>query len=599
MTDNKFVLDFVEKYRRLFSPDEVVWVDGSKEQHKLLTCEAIATGEVIKLSNSLMPGCLYHRTDPDDVARVEDRTFICTENKEDAGVTNNWMSPGEAYAKLDAIAEGAMKGRTMYVIPFSMSKIGSPFARYGIELTDSLYVVLNMMIMTRVSDKVYEKLGGGDDFVKGIHSKVTLDAKNKYICQFPEDNVIYSLNSGYGGNVLLGKKCFALRIASYQGWKQGWMAEHMLILGVEKPDGDTKYVCAAFPSACGKTNLAMLIPPKVYRDKGYKIWTVGDDIAWLRKKNGTFYAVNPENGFFGVAPGTNAKSNPNALATIRRNTIFTNVCFNAKNNTVWWEGSKIDAPTRAYDWRGRPWRENMRDENGNPVKGAHPNSRFTAPAKNCPCLSKEFDNPRGVPVSAIIFGGRRARVAPLVYQARDWEHGVFVGATMASETTAAAAGKVGVVRRDPMAMLPFCGYNMCDYFSHWFAMGARMSNQPKIFHVNWFRTDENGNYIWPGFGDNMRVLDWIIRRCENEVGAVETPIGFMPKPEDINIEGMDNFGEKELEKVLSVDLSVWKKEAEDIGEFFKIFGDKLPEKLAKQLRVLKKNIREGANISEQ
>lgn len=591
MTDNKYVLEFVEKYRKLFSPDEVVWVDGSREQHKMLTCEAIATGEVIKLSNSLMPGCLYHRTAVNDVARVEDRTFICTTEREDAGITNNWMAPSEAYAKLDAIAKDAMKGRTMYVIPFSMSKIGSPFAKYGIELTDSLYVVLNMMIMTRVSDKVYDKLKGGDDFVKGIHSKVTLDAEQRYICQFPEDNVIYSLNSGYGGNVLLGKKCFALRIASYQGWKQGWMAEHMLILGVEKPDGETKYICAAFPSACGKTNLAMLIPPKVYQEKGYKVWTVGDDIAWLRKKKGTFYAVNPENGFFGVAPGTNAKSNPNALATTRRNTIFTNVCFNAKNNTVWWEGSKIEAPTKAYDWKGRPWNENMKDENGNPIKGAHPNSRFTAPAKNCPCLSKEFENSRGVPVSAFVFGGRRAKVAPLVYQARDWEHGVFIGATMASETTAAAAGKVGVVRRDPMAMLPFCGYNMCDYFAHWLKMGSRMSNQPKIFHVNWFRTDENGNFIWPGFGDNMRVLDWIIRRCENEVDAVETPIGYMPKAEDINIEGMEDFDMEKLQSVLSLDMNAWKKEADEIGEFFKKFGDKLPEKLWKQLRILKSNLR--------
>ena len=591
MTDNKYVLEFVEKYRKLFSPDEVVWVDGSREQHKMLTCEAIATGEVIKLSNSLMPGCLYHRTAVNDVARVEDRTFICTTDREDAGITNNWMAPSEAYAKLDAIAKDAMKGRTMYVIPFSMSKIGSPFAKYGIELTDSLYVVLNMMIMTRVSDKVYDKLKGGDDFVKGIHSKVMLDAEQRYICQFPEDNVIYSLNSGYGGNVLLGKKCFALRIASYQGWKQGWMAEHMLILGVEKPDGETKYICAAFPSACGKTNLAMLIPPKVYQEKGYKVWTVGDDIAWLRKKKGTFYAVNPENGFFGVAPGTNAKSNPNALATTRRNTIFTNVCFNAKNNTVWWEGSKIEAPTKAYDWKGRPWNENMKDENGNPIKGAHPNSRFTAPAKNCPCLSKEFENSRGVPVSAFVFGGRRAKVAPLVYQARDWEHGVFIGATMASETTAAAAGKVGVVRRDPMAMLPFCGYNMCDYFAHWLKMGSRMSNQPKIFHVNWFRTDENGNFIWPGFGDNMRVLDWIIRRCENEVDAVETPIGYMPKAEDINIEGMEDFDMEKLQSVLSLDINAWKKEADEIGEFFKKFGDKLPEKLWKQLRILKSNLR--------
>lgn len=595
MTDNRYVLDFVEKYKTLFAPDEVVWVDGSKEQHKLLTCEAIATGEVIKLSNSLMPGCLYHRTDPNDVARVESRTFICTKNKEDAGITNNWLEPGEAYKTLDAIAKDAMKGRTMYVIPFSMGKIGSPFAKYGIELTDSLYVVLNMMIMTRVSDKVYERLNGGDDFVKGIHSKVTLDENNRYICQFPEDNVIYSLNSGYGGNVLLGKKCFALRIASYQGWQQGWMAEHMLILGVEKPDGETKYICAAFPSACGKTNLAMLIPPQVYRDRGYKVWTVGDDIAWIRKKNGAFYAINPENGFFGVAPGTNEKSNPNAMATMRRNTIFTNVCFNEKNNTVWWEGSKIDPPTRALDWQGRKWHVEMKDEKGDPVKGAHPNSRFTAPAKNCPCLSKEFENPRGVPISAFVFGGRRAKVAPLVYEARDWEHGVFIGATMASETTAAAAGKVGVVRRDPMAMLPFCGYNMCDYFEHWLKMGQRMSHQPKIFHVNWFRTDDNGNFIWPGFGDNMRVLDWIVKRTEDAVEAVETPIGLMPKKEDIDLEGMENFDESKLEQVLSLDLRAWKKEGEEIEEFFDKFGDKLPEKLKKQLRILKSNVRSGLN----
>lgn len=595
MTNQSYVNAFVEKYEKLFTPDEVVWVDGSKEQHKLLVCEAIATGEVIKLSNSLMPGCLYHRTEPNDVARVEDRTFICTKDKDDAGVTNNWMDPTEAYEKLDGIARGAMKGRTMYVIPFSMSKIGSPFARYGIELTDSLYVVLNMMIMTRVSDKVYDRIDG-DDFVKGIHSKVDLNAENKYICQFPEDNVIYSLNSGYGGNVLLGKKCFALRIASYQGWKQGWMAEHMLILGVEKPDGDVKYICAAFPSACGKTNLAMLVPPKTYADKGYKIWTVGDDIAWIRKKNGTFYAVNPENGFFGVAPGTNAKTNPNALATTRRNTIFTNVCFNAKNNTVWWEGSKIDPPTRAYDWQGRSWNVNMKDENGNPVKGAHPNSRFTAPAKNCPCLSKEFENGRGVPISAFVFGGRRARLAPLVYEARDWDHGVFMGATMASETTAAAQGNVGVVRRDPMAMLPFCGYNMCDYFDHWFKMGQRMANPPKIFHVNWFRTDEKGNFVWNGFGDNMRVLDWIVKRCDKAVGAKETPIGWMPYADDICLDGMENMDREKLESILDVNVKEWKKEAADIGEFFQKFGDRLPEKLYKQLRILKSKLREAETL---
>ena len=594
MTDNKHVLDFVNKYAELFQPDDVVWIDAGKEQYKMLVSEAIATGEIIKLNNKLLPGCLYHRTQPDDVARVENRTFICTKDKETAGPTNNWMDPAEAYKTLDDIAKGAMKGRTMYVIPFSMGKIGSPFAKYGIELTDSIYVVLNMMIMTRVSPKVLERIGDGDDFVRGIHSKCNLDSEKKYICQFPEDNTIYSLNSGYGGNVLLGKKCFALRIASYQGWKEDWMAEHMLILGVEKPDGEIKYVTAAFPSACGKTNLAMLIPPKCYLDKGYKVWTVGDDIAWLRKgRNGMLYAVNPENGFFGVAPGTNAKSNYNALMSTKRNTIFTNVALDLKNKTVWWEGIKEPAPEKAEDWKGNRWYEGKTDENGQIIKGAHPNSRFTAPAKNCPCLSKEFDNPKGVPISAIIFGGRRAKSAPLVYEARDWEHGVFVGSVMASETTAAAAGTVGVVRHDPMAMLPFCGYNMGDYFKHWLDMGRKIKNKPKIFNVNWFRTDEKGNFIWPGFGDNMRVLDWIIRRCEGTVDAVETPIGYLPRPEDINLEGMDGFTVDDLKKILDVDVKTWKAEAKDIAEYYKLFGDKLPEKLAKQLRILKRNLKES------
>ena len=594
MTNNQHVLDFVKKYTELFQPDDVVWIDAGKQQYKELVSEAIATGEVIKLNNKLLPGCLYHRTQPDDVARVENRTFICSRDKEDAGPTNNWMDPTEAYATLDGLAKGAMKGRTMYVIPFSMGKIGSPFAKYGIELTDSIYVVLNMMIMTRVSPKIFDKLGDSDDFVRGIHSKCTLDANNKYICQFPEDNTIYSLNSGYGGNVLLGKKCFALRIASYQGWKEGWMAEHMLILGVEKPDGDIKYITAAFPSACGKTNLAMLIPPKCYSDKGYKIWTVGDDIAWIRKsRNSMLYAVNPENGFFGVAPGTNAKSNYNALMSAKRNAIFTNVALDVKNKTVWWEGIKEPSPAKGEDWKGNLWYEGKLDENGQVIKGAHPNSRFTAPAKNCPCLSKEFENPRGVPVSAIIFGGRRAKATPLVYEARDWEHGVFVGSIMASETTAAAAGKVGVVRHDPMAMLPFCGYNMGDYFQHWLDMGRKVKNKPKIFNVNWFRTDDSGNFIWPGFGDNMRVLDWIIRRCEGTVDAIESPIGLLPRPEDINLEGMDGFTVEDLKKILDVDTKTWKAEAKDVTEYYKIFGDKLPAKLSKQLRILKRNLKES------
>ena len=595
MTNNQNVLDFVKKYTELFKPDNVVWIDASKQQYKELVSEAIATGEIIKLNNKLLPGCLYHRTQKDDVARVEHRTFICSREQENAGPTNNWMDPKEAYAKLDAIADGAMKGRTMYVIPFSMGKIGSPFAKYGIELTDSIYVVLNMMIMTRVSPKVFDKLGDSNDFVRGIHSKVNLDNENKYICQFPEDNTIYSLNSGYGGNVLLGKKCFALRIASYQGWKEGWMAEHMLILGIEKPDGEVKYITAAFPSACGKTNLAMLIPPKVYADQGYKVWTVGDDIAWIRKgRNSMLYAVNPENGFFGVAPGTNVKSNYNALMSTRKNTIFTNVALDLKNKTVWWEGIKEPAPVKAEDWTGEKWYEGKTDANGNVIKGAHPNSRFTAPAKNCPCLSKEFENPKGVPVSAIVFGGRRAKAAPLVYEARDWEHGVFVGAIMASETTAAAAGKVGVVRHDPMAMLPFCGYNMGDYFQHWLDMGKKVKNKPKIFNVNWFRTDEKGNFIWPGFGDNMRVLDWIIRRCEGTVDAVETPIGLLPKPEDINLEGLDDFTIDDLKSILDVDIATWKAEAKDITEYFKKFGDKLPAKIAKQLRILKRNLKDAS-----
>lgn len=594
VTDNKNVLDFVEKYTALFQPDKVVWIDSSKQQYRELVKNAVSTGEIIKLNNKLLPGCLYHRTAPDDVARVEDRTFICSREEKNAGPTNNWMEPQKAYKMLDKIAEGAMKGRTMYIIPYSMGKIGSKFAKYGIELTDSIYVVLNMMIMTRVSLRVLDKLAGGNDFVRGIHSKVTLDKENKYICQFPEDDTIYSLNSGYGGNVLLGKKCFALRIASYQGWKEGWMAEHMLILGVEKPDGDIKYITAAFPSACGKTNLAMLIPPESYSSKGYKVWTVGDDIAWLRRgKYGYLYAVNPENGFFGVAPGTNVKSNPNAMASTRKNTIFTNVALNLDNKTVWWEGIKEPAPTNAEDWKGNKWHEGLTDAEGNVVKGANPNSRFTCPAKNCPCLSKEFENPKGVPVSAIIFGGRRAKAAPLVYEARDWEHGVFVGTIMASETTAAAYGKVGVVRHDPMAMLPFCGYNMGDYFRHWLDMGKKLKNKPKIFNVNWFRTDENGKFVWPGFGDNMRVLDWIIRRCEGTVDAVESPIGLLPKPEDINIEGLENFTAEDLKSILDVDLDTWTAEARGIAAYFKKFGDNLPPKIVKQLRILRRNLREA------
>lgn len=590
MTTNKKVLQFVDEAVALAKPDKVIWIDGSEAQLEALRKEAIASGEMIKLNDEKLPGCLYHRTKPNDVARVEGRTFICSRRKEDAGPTNNWMDPKEMYKKLKAIAKDSMIGRTMYVIPFSMGAVNSPFAKIGIETTDSIYVVLNMAIMTRIGQKVLDKLGDSEDVVRGFHAKCNVDENERYIVQFPEDNAIWSVNSAYGGNVLLGKKCFALRIASYQGKNEGWMAEHMLILGVEKPNGETKYVTAAFPSACGKTNLAMLIPPEVYTKKGYRVYTVGDDIAWLRVgADGRLYAINPEAGFFGVAPGTNEKSNPNALASTRKNTIFTNVAINPEDNTVWWEGLSKTPPARLIDWKGNPWTPDMKDADGKPVKAAHPNSRFTAPAINCPCISSEFEAPNGVPISAIIFGGRRAATTPLVYQSRSWDNGVFVGSIMASETTAAAAGAVGVVRRDPMAMLPFCGYHMGDYFQHWIDMGKKIKVQPKIFNVNWFRTDSEGHFIWPGFGDNMRVLDWILKRCEETVDADETAIGYVPKPEDINLEGC-GVDEETLKGLLNVDTETWKKEAEGIKEFYKKFGDRLPKELEAELSALESRL---------
>ena len=587
LTKNPNVLKWLDEMVALTTPDEVVWIDGSEEQLKALRDEAIATGEMEELNQEKLPGCLLHRTRPSDVARVENRTFICSRKEEDAGPTNNWEDPKVMYEKLGKLFNGVMKGRTMYVIPYSMGPIGSPFSKVGVELTDSIYVVLNMDIMTRMGAQAFENLGDeSNDFVRGLHSKANIDENERYIVHFPEDNTIWSINSAYGGNVLLGKKCFALRIASYQGKNEGWMAEHMLILGIENPQGEVKYVTAAFPSACGKTNLAMLIPPEIYQKKGYKVWTVGDDIAWMRiGPDGRLWAINPENGFFGVAPGTNEKSNPNALATTRKNTIFTNVCHNLDDNTVWWEGLDKNPPKHAVDWKGQPW-----DGTTSTEKGAHPNSRFTAPAINCPCISDKFNDPQGVPISAIIFGGRRAKTAPLVYQARDWEHGVFVGSIMASETTAAAAGAVGVVRRDPMAMLPFCGYNMGDYFQHWLDMGKKLGDKaPKIFNVNWFRTDDEGHFIWPGFGDNMRVLMWILDRCEGKADAVETPIGFEPKPEDINIEGLD-IDLDTIKGLLDVDKDLWKEDAAGIEEFYQKFGEKLPKELKAELETLKKNL---------
>jgi len=589
LTQNKTVIDWIEEKIALVSPDEVMWIDGSEEQLDALRAKACETGEMTKLNEDLLPGCLLHRTKPNDVARVENRTFICAESADQAGPTNNWMDPAVAYKMLYDIARDSYKGRTMYIIPYSMGPVGSPFSKIGVELTDSIYVVLNMAIMTRIGKKVMDTLGDSNDWVRGLHCSCDIDPEKRYICQFPQDNTIISVNSAYGGNVLLGKKCFALRIASYQGWKESWQAEHMLILGLENPKGEVKYICAAFPSACGKTNLAMLIPPEGYRNKGYKIWCVGDDISWIRKgPDGRLYAINPENGFFGVAPGTNEKSNPNALAATRKNTIFTNVALNLDNNTVWWEGLDKNPPENAIDWQGRPWNGKTSEE-----KGAHPNSRFTAPAVNCPCISSEFENPAGVPISAIVFGGRRAKLAPLVYQSRSWNHGVFVGSIMASETTAAAAGAVGVVRRDPMAMLPFCGYNMADYWQHWIDIGAGLDEDkaPKIFNVNWFRKDDDGNFLWPGFGDNMRVLEWIIKRCEGKVDAEETAIGFVPKAEDINLEGIeDEVSEDQLKEILSVDNSLWEDEAKGIEEFYAKFGDRLPKALSDELNTLKANL---------
>ena len=580
MRENRFVNEWIREMAAMTQPARILWIDGSEAPAEELRAEACSTGEMIKLNEELLPGCYLHRSAVNDVARVEGRTFICTPTKEEAGPINNWMDPAECYATLSKIYQGSMKGRTMYVIPYSMGVPGSPFSKIGVELTDSIYVVLSMIIMTRVGSAVMEALGDSPEFIKGLHAKADLDEEKRYICHFPQDNTIWSVNSGYGGNVLLGKKCFALRIASYLGRKEGWMAEHMLILGIEFPGGEVKYICAAFPSACGKTNLAMLIPPELYAKQGYKVWCVGDDISWLRPgPDGRLYAINPENGFFGVAPGTNAKSNPNALASTTRGTIFTNVVHNLENNTVWWESMDKNPPKNALNWKGEPW------DSTDGSKGAHPNSRFTAPAINCPVISDQFNNPAGVPISAIVFGGRRAKTAPLVYQSFDWNHGSFVGSIMASETTAAAAGAVGVVRRDPMAMRPFVGYNMGDYFAHWLNMGTKIANKPLIFHVNWFRTDDEGHFIWPGFGDNMRVLMWILKRCEGTVDARESAIGYLPYAKDIEIEGLD-ITEQTVEDLLSVDRASWLEDVANIKEFYAQIGDSVPAHMHEQLAAL-------------
>ncbi|MCD8389488.1 MAG: phosphoenolpyruvate carboxykinase (GTP) [Oscillospiraceae bacterium] len=583
LTDNRYILDWVNAQIDLCRPSKVLWIDGSKAQLDELRQQGFTTGELIELNQELLPGCVYHRSDPSDVARVEARTFICCEKQEDAGPTNNWMAPAEMRAKLKDIYAGCMDGRTMYVIPYAMGAVGSPFAKYGIELTDSIYVTVSMAIMTRVGTEVCTAMGDAADFVKGLHSNAQLDPERRYIAHFPQDNEICSVNSGYGGNALLGKKCFALRIASCLGRDEGWLAEHMLILGVQNPAGEVRYVCGAFPSACGKTNLAMLIPPEAYREKGWKCWCVGDDIAWLRPgPDGRLWAVNPENGFFGVAPGTSEKTNPNALASTMKDSIFTNVVLKP-DGTVWWEGMDKNPPRGALNWKGEPW------DPDSGVPGAHPNSRFTAPAKNCPCISPEFDNPQGVPISAIVFGGRRARTAPLVYQSRNWQHGVFVGSIMASEKTAAAEGKVGEVRRDPMAMLPFCGYHMADYWQHWLDMEQRITNPPVICNVNWFRTDEQGKFLWPGFGDNLRVIEWVLKRAFGEVDAVDSEIGYLPRPEDINLEGC-GVDMETLRGLLSVDKTLWRQETAGIREFYAKFGEKLPAALKAELDELERRL---------
>jgi phosphoenolpyruvate carboxykinase (GTP) len=555
---------------RLTRPDRIAWCNGSDEEYGRLMQEMVADGTLRELDPAAHPGSYLHRSHPSDVARSENLTFICTERKDDAGPTNNWMSPADAEERVGTLFRGSMRGRTMYVVPYLMGPPGSPMSRVGIEITDSPYVVANLRIMTRMGHVAMERLGSSPDFVRGLHSIGDLDPSRRFICHFPERRLIWSIGSGYGGNALLPKKCFALRIASWMARQEGWLAEHMLILGLEDPRGEVAYMAAAFPSACGKTNLAMLVPPA--SQKGWKVWTVGDDIAWMRfGEDGRLRAINPEAGFFAVAPGTSSRTNPNMMATIARNTIFTNVAVTPEGRP-WWEGLDGTPPPVATDWLGNPWTPSAN------TKAAHPNARFTAPARQCPGLSDRFDDPDGVPISAIIFGGRRGRVAPLVYEAFDWRHGVFVGASMGSETTAAATGQVGVVRRDPMAMLPFCGYNMADYFRHWLQMGTRSDEAPAIYHVNWFQQDADGRYLWPGFGENLRVLRWILGRCRGEAGAARTPVGHIPRARDLDLSGLD-LPPTSLERLLSVDREAWNRELEDQAAFFRRFGERLPPEL--------------------
>jgi phosphoenolpyruvate carboxykinase (GTP) len=572
---------WVKEIAALTTPDQIVYCDGSAEEGERITKECLATGELLELNQKKMPGCYLHRSATHDVARTEHLTFISTELQEDAGPNNNWMSPADARAKVAPLFQGAMKGRTMYVVPFLMGPPGSRFSKVGVEITDSKYVVLNMRIMTRVGQIALEHLDSTGDFTRCLHSLGDLNPDRRFIVHFPEENTVWSVGSGYGGNALLGKKCMALRLASYLGRKEGWLAEHMLILGLKNPQGEMHYITGAFPSACGKTNLAMLVPPASM--SGWEAWTVGDDIAWLRPgSDGRLWAINPESGFFGVVPGTSRFTNPNAFDMIQRNTIYTNVALRP-DGTPWWEGHDDPAPSEALDWQGRPWTPQSKE------KAAHPNSRFTVPAAQCASISPEFENPDGVPIDAMLFGARRQRRIPLVFEARDWQHGTFLASTLSSETTAAATGKVGVLRRDPMAMLPFCGYNMGDYFGHWLEVGKALKHPPKIFRVNWFRTNDQGKFIWPGFGDNIRVLQWVLERCEGRGKAVDTPIGLTPTPDAINRDGL-NISDNVMKSLLKVDPAEWVEAVAGQDDFLKSYGRRMPRAMWDEHEALARRI---------
>jgi len=576
-SQNAAIQRWVDEIQKLTTPDRVVFCDGSQGEKDRLIRECVAAGELIELNQKKLPGCYLHRSAPHDVARTEHLTFVCTEEREDAGPNNNWMAPDDARKKLTPLYRGAMKGRTMYVVPFLMGPPGSRFSKVGVEITDSKYVVLNMRIMTRIGQVAIDHLGNSDDFTRCLHSLGDLSPERRFICHFPQDNTVWSVGSGYGGNALLGKKCMALRLASWLGKKEGWLAEHMLILQLRTPEGKTHYVTGAFPSACGKTNLAMIDPPATM--PGWQAWTIGDDIAWLRPgADGRLWAVNPESGFFGVVPGTSTNTNANAMEMIQQDTIYTNVALRP-DGTPWWEGHDDAPPENALDWQGRPWTPKSTE------KAAHPNSRFTTHASRCPSISPDWEKPEGVPISAMLFGARRQRTVPLVFQSRTWQHGVFLGATLSSETTAAATGKVGVLRRDPMAMLPFCGYNMADYWAHWLKTGRQLKSPPKIFRVNWFRTGDNGKFLWPGYGENLRVLKWVLERCDGRGGATDGPIGYVPSKTALDLHDLD-LSDSAVAQLLRVDPAEWAEAVHGQESFFESFGDRLPRGILEEHDIL-------------